>query len=244
MISFRTLSTPLFAAAMFSSACVVEPLEQDLTGELDVSSGDITIATGYGIDRTYHTYESFFYGEEVADSLVMECDQFDDGVVRSWHLKEVNHHDFRYSKIFCRDILADGTLGSVNDPRTHFYHDGDGTLGTAPIPLETLPVGVRLRVKYDGLGYSGYVFKIGDVALLYDSADDIYADFTGYQATSYAFGHDTGSTHTVECPPGLVMTGIGVFEDIVAGGTNRSEIRGVKIRCDALVREPIIAPIP
>lgn len=246
MIGSRTLAHPLLAAAVLSSACVVEldPADHDLVDEVDVSAGDITVATGYGIDRTYHTYEPFFYGEEVSDSLVEECDQFADGVVRSWHLKERNHHDYRYSKIFCRDIEPDGTLGSVNDPRTHFFYDGDGTLGTTPIPLDTLPVGVRLRAKYDGLGYSGYIYKIGDVALLYDHADDIYAGFTGYQATSYAFGHDTGGTYTVVCPPGKVMTGIGVFEDIIAGGTNQSEIRGVKIRCDELVREPLVISPP
>ena len=210
----------LAATTTLSTACdlTMEPVDE----EIEAAIAEIGISTRYVIDGSNRSHSQFGY----TAPIVWDCDQYEDGVVRSWFLKERNKFDFRYSRHYCRNMGPDGTQETGYDRQDHFYHEGNGDKGNSQTPLTHLPVGVRLRYKYDALG--DYAYKISDVAMLYDHADDIIRHFTGYSAAGYAFGH-SGDTRTVVCPAGKVMTGLGIKEDTTSGGNNQSEIRGVKI---------------
>jgi hypothetical protein len=227
----------LFATA--SSACTAEPMDVEDAQDEDLQSEDTqdenvgsaaSALSSYSIASTY-TSVQWYLGESVSDYDMSSCSMFPDGVVRSWQLKERNHNDFRYSRHFCRNMGANGTLGSDNDFNYHFYHEGSGTLGMSSVPLDTLPVGVRIQAEYQP--FTSPAFKISDVALLYADAADIVALYTGYSQAPYALGRND-STYTLQCPTGKVITGLGVHEDITSGGSDQSEITGFKIRCSTL----------
>lgn len=226
--------------AITSSACVVEPA--DIEGEeedIGVDTSEITLqpAVRYYIVPNGGSDVLWIPGDTVHDWDMHYCDQFADGVVRSWQLKERNAKDFRYSRHFCRNMASDGTLESTSDFAYHFYYEGTGTIGTTSVPLDSLPVGVRIQAEYQP--FSSPTYKISDVAMLYDQAADIADHFTGYSQASYALGRND-NTYTVVCPAGKVMTGLGISENVFSGGSDQSEISGLRIRCDVLVEEPII----
>ena len=226
-LSFLTL----FAAAV-TPACVASPpdAEGDEGGAEDEDVGAAQSALGpkYQIIGS-SSYPFWSDGTDVYSFDVTRCDMFTNGIVRSWQLKEKNTSDFRFSRQWCRPMLSNGTIGADNDFTDHFFHDGDGTLGMSSVPLDKLPVGVRLQAT-SPLGY--YDHKVSDVAMLHESAADILAKKTGYTQAPYALGNNN-STYSVLCPAGQVMIGLGVRE--TSGGADRSEIVGVILECRPLV---------
>jgi len=166
--------------------------------------------------------------EEPFEPSSIRCSSFPNGVVRSWHVLEKNKYDFRWSKHYCRNMESDGTLGPVYDFIQHFYNSGNGTYGISKIPLNRLPVGVRLRLKQPGSGFS-----ISDVALLHNRADDIFAGSRSYTQAAFALGR-SGTTRTLECPRGAVMRTISVTSIPRSGGPNQSRISNVAIHCSPL----------
>ena len=156
-------------------------------------------------------------------------DVYADGVVRSWYIKERNKADFRSSKHYCRDMGLDGTLVSGYVGQTHFTHSGSGTTGNSSVPLSDLPVGVRTKWKTTGTD------KLVDVNMIYNSADQIASFDTGWSGAGYALSR-SGTTQTLECSAGYVMTGLRILEKTTGtGGANQSEIVGVRIECSQLV---------
>lgn len=228
--------TALFAAAM--SGCMAGPVEPEDTQDdgadsEDVGAAESALTPGYSL-QSGGLYPRFSYGTNIPDEDVPSCTMFSNGVVRGWHLKERNVRNFRYSQEWCRNMNPNGTLGSDKDFYEHFYYDGSGTLGITEIPLDKLPVGVRLQAYYSA--FFNPTYRISDVAMLYASADDIYAGHTGYTQAPYALDR-TDSTFTVHCPVGMVMTGIGVDEYTGSGSSDDSPIAGVKIHCQTLIHQ-------
>ncbi len=226
----RTIIVIYFAAAsILSAGCglAMEPVDE----EIEAAIAEIGNSTRYALDESDRTYSQF----GPAPHTMWNCDQYAYGVASSWHLIERNKFDFRSSYHACRNIEPDGEQSPGHDSQFHFSHEGNGMPGNALTPLTDLPVGVRLRYKTNL--FLNTPPKISDVAMLHDHADDIFNHFHGYQEADYAFGH-SGDTRSVVCPPGKVMTGIGVHEDNTAGGNNQTEIRGVEIRCDELIIVP------
>ncbi len=232
-ISFALVT--LLAAAM--PACMAQSPDGDGAEDeaaQDESVGEAPSALGGAYSLQSSTYSSWFIqGTWVEDAEIHSCDVFDNGVIRSWQLKEKNAKDFRFSRHWCRDMQDDGTLGTANDSYDHFYHDGDGTLGMSSVPLDKLPVGVRFQADDVIMANGNSWWKISDVAMLYLSAADVYAQKTGYTQAPYALGR-TDSTFTVRCPTGQVMTGMGVHERAFSP-YDQSEITGVRIQCQRLL---------
>jgi hypothetical protein len=231
MNRIHTISLALVAllSAALVPACVAEP-----GGSQDAEDGDDTreeVGTAEQALSTY-TLDTATVHPTLADGDAPDewfgCNGFPNGVVRSWQLKEKNVKDFRISRQWCRDMLTDGTLGPDNDPVEHFYHDGNGTLGMSSIPLDRLPVGVRIQADK-----SFGVLKVADVAMLSASAADIAAKRSSYAQAAYALSRNA-STYTVMCPAGYVMTGIGVNTHL---GSESHEIRGVGLACKSLVAQ-------
>lgn len=221
----------LFAAAA-TPACVADPDSPDDADDEEVASAEQAAgAPDYSLGSTVYL-RSWNLGVDVELSEIQGCDMFANGVVRSWQLKEKNARDFRFSKHFCRDMQQNGTLGADNDFTLHFFHDGDGALGMSSIPLDKVPVGVRFQAA-TVLNISGdSTHKISDVAMLYESAYDVYNHLTGYSQASYALGR-SDDTYTLTCLPGQVMTGIGVHEK--PGSGDKSEITGLSLGCRILL---------
>ena len=224
-------------SAVLAPACAEGPVDSDGAADEAVTDEEVAEAEqaasppGYTLGASYEL-KSLPGGWE--PSTVPTCQQFTNGVVRSWQLKEKNAKDFRYSKEWCRPMSRDGTLGSDNDFTEHFYYEGAGTVGMSSVPLDKLPVGVRVEVDTVWTAWLGNVPKVGDVAMLHDSAADILDKKTSYSQATPALGRDY-TTYTVVCSPGYVMTGIGVYD--TTPSSNASEIYGVKIKCRELLFE-------
>ncbi len=226
----------LLAAAM--PACVAPSPDGDDAqddGAQDESVGAAPSAINaplYSLQTS--TYDVLFANGDPVDAAdIHTCDMFTNGVIRSWQLKEKNAKDFRFSRHWCRDMLSNGTLGADNDSFTHFFHDGDGTLGMSSVPLDKLPVGVRFQADRVLTISGDTVYKISDVAMLHASAADVFAQKTGYTQAPYALGR-TDDTYTLRCAAGRVMTGMGVHEKAFSP-YDQSEITGVTIRCQRLL---------
>lgn len=232
MNRIHTLSLAFVAllSAALVPACMAGPIDSEGAEDGDNAQeevGEAEQALGptytFGPSTTHRTLSEgenpdFWFG----------CYGFPNGVVRSWQLKEKNVRDFRISRQWCRDMMSDGTLGADNDPVEHFYHDGNGTLGMSSVPLDRLPIGVRLQAD----SVFG-VLKIADVAMLSESAADIAANRTLYSQASYALSRN-GTTYTLMCPTGYVLTGLGIKDN---PGSESHEIRGVGITCRELVAQ-------
>ncbi len=226
--SLLTLFVAAATPACMAPSSDAEDAEEGDAQDEEVGTAQAALGPKYQIIGS-STYPVWSAGADIYSYDVIRCSGFTNGVVRSWQLKEKNHSDFRFSRHWCRPMLSDGTLGAENDFADHFYHDGDGTLGMSSVPLDKLPVGVRLQAA-SSLGY--YDHKVSDVAMLHESAADILAKKTGYSQASYALGNND-STYTVVCPAGQVMIGLGVRD--TSGGADRSEIVGVILECRPLV---------
>lgn len=172
----------------------------------------------------------------------MSCEDtaYDNGVVRSWYLRERNRADFRMSKVFCRDMQADGTM----DPNDfegfeHFYYTGNGTTGHSSLALGKLPVGVRIHYKEFTLGPLWIpTEKVIDIDMLSNTADKIVAGSTSFSSAGTALGRN-GHTATLTCEPGYVVTaiGLGTTVDEHDGGKRSEEIHGVTLICSKLVAQ-------
>ncbi|MEZ4467878.1 MAG: hypothetical protein R3F60_02130 [bacterium] len=181
-----------------------------------------TLSTRYGVAGDPGVFERAFDCE----------DAYDQGVIRSWYLRERNEADFRSSYHFCREMETDGTLAAGYTKQTHFNHTGSYTQGDSSIPLDMLPVGVRL--KWNNATWPVTYDKLVDVNVIYNDAASIIALDSGWSGAGYALGR-AGSTTTLECPLGRVMTGLRVLEKTTGtGGSNQSEIVGVRIVCTDL----------
>jgi hypothetical protein len=193
----------------------------------------------YWIDETDQYYEKSSWwsdadGSRVGDSCL---DTYDDGVVRSWYLKERNVRDYRKSYHFCRDMRTDGTLGSDYAREEHFWYSGSSTSGNSSIPTDKLPVGVRLTWDFISVGtYVASDWKLEDVELHFDDANDILDGRTNHDRAGAAFGHD-GSQRDLDCDPGYVMTGLWV-KARHESARNQAEIRAVRIECSGLYYRP------
>ena len=207
-------------AATIASLLFIVACSPDAAGEVSLALADDERYT-LGQTQTYALYEE----PEVS---VFHCPPFTNGVVRSWHVYEKNKYDFRWSKHYCRNMEDDGTLGSTYDFRLHFYNSGNGTYGISKIPLTSLPVGVRLRVKERARN------SISNVALLYDDAADIFAGMTSFSQAPWALGHSAGTTRTLRCGRGEVMRNLDVQDVPQSGGPNQSRIANVYIGCATL----------
>ena len=226
---FFAATVTLFAAA--TPACVAEPVGSDEPEDAqseDVGSAEQALSRpGYSLSNNSY----FVWGPGTSyDWQVVNCDMYDNGVVRGFQLNELNNRDFRFSRQWCRDMANNGTLGADNDHRDHFFHAGDGTLGISQVPLDKLPVGVRVQAKYI-LG----TFKVSNVALLYSSAADIVAGLNGYTAAPYALTR-TDDTYTARCLSGTVLTGIAVNDSTTLLNQDASSaIHGIGLQCTQLV---------
>jgi hypothetical protein len=194
-----------------------------------------------------HTESVSWWGEAAGRTHSESCDTYENGAIRSWYLKERNIRDFRKSYVFCRDIQSDGSFGDDYSKGTHFSYSGSGTTGNSSMPLEVvyadrdyyesaLPVGVQTFWHFPSFTVGvGTLAKLEDVNILLSTTDDVM-DRTGIYSTSgKALGHD-GTSRTLVCDPGYVMTGVRVrAQHDGVGGRNQAEIRAVKIECSKLV---------
>jgi hypothetical protein len=195
----------------------------------------------YSIDYSTSERAAFFlHTSRTATKEGRSCKGlYDNGVVRSWYLTEKNLNDYRESKNFCRDMLANGTLDDPDYARVmHFSYSGDGTQGNASIPLEMLPVG--LGTKWDTRNGVEPIFnfipqpKLRDIELHYLSARDVQTDTPYFESTGWALGNSGHETVDLMCSKGFVMTGLWVWVDRNAGGSNQAEIQAVEIECSLL----------
>lgn len=230
--SLLTLFVAAATPACMAPSSDAEDAEEGDAQDEEVGTAQAALGPKYQIIGS-STYPVWSAGADIYSYDVIRCSGFTNGVVRSWQLKEKNHSDFRFSRHWCRPMLSDGTLGAENDFADHFYHDGDGTLGMSSVPLDKLPVGVRFQADDVIMANGNSWWKISDVAMLYLSAADVYAQKTGYTQAPYALGR-TDSTFTVRCPTGQVMTGMGVHERAFSP-YDQSEITGVRIQCQRLL---------
>jgi hypothetical protein len=229
----RLIRNALLTTALLSigaGACMMDDeLEQegDAVGESQAELTGTLTRPGYYLDSAGH-YKRFNVPRTQGMTTEL-CNHWKpNAVARAWHLKEVNKYDFRWSKQGCREILGDGTLASNDSTvRTHFFNEGSGDYGASKVPLDRLPVGVRLRYK------NTIPEKVADVAMLYMPAAEILDGETEPDNDyTYAMGRSANNTETLQCDPGYVVAGIDTR--VADGGINRDEITGVIIYCRLL----------
>jgi hypothetical protein len=109
-------------------------------------------ASAYWIDFSEQYWEKVHWWEEADGSVEgQSCENvYENGVVRSWYLKERNARDFRKSYSFCRDVESDGTHHDDEYAEIgHFSYSGDGETGNSSVPIGRLasePTGARSRL--------------------------------------------------------------------------------------------------
>jgi hypothetical protein len=214
----------LFALAMIAAtpACLVDEMPEDS----DVGGAELGLVRGYHYEVSGKSTQDTWHD---SPNSIQHCQHLSNGVVRGWRLNEVNANDFRWSRVICREMEWSGTISTTGDTIQHFWESGNGDIGGSWVPMNRLPVGVRIRYAYHPFTSPAETLK--DVAMLYDSADDIYAGYQGATQAPWAFERN-GHSAELRCIPGYVLTGISVSS--THGGRNRREIDGVQLQCGRL----------
>lgn len=158
-----------------------------------------------------------------------DCDYFENGVIRSWVVREKNKADFSQSFIKCKNMNSDGVLTGSVETEFHFDEVGGGELKRSFIPLNKLPVGIQVRYKLPAT----FIEKLVDYRLLYQAPSRIIKSSTAYDKGPWATGRTTVSNYSYirKCPPKMVLTGLNV---VTKGFGGKKEIRGIRIRCNEL----------
>jgi hypothetical protein len=155
------------------------------------------------------------------------------GVVRAWSLGEKNLHDFRQSRVFCREMTIEGKISAEKfEAFDHFSYSDKFTVGRTEIDLENIPVGVDVLYDED---------KLVDARLRYTTAVSRDQSSTSSSVRPvYALGHNgyASTGDELNCPQFYIMTGIKIWTKDPLSVGKQAEIRGLRVLCHRLYRPP------
>lgn len=155
--------------------------------------------------------------DKVVESRFVSClEMFPGGVLQGLFIKEVNNRTWESFRFSCRELQADGTVGSRWEKSPFlFNYEKEGTLFETTVPTSRLSIG--LYEVYNKLQLRESLLQVG---LEHATAEDIHENgLKGKDPQSIqvsprvpdAFGlGGIAGTHKWDCPPGMVVTGAAI----------------------------------
>ena len=155
--------------------------------------------------------------EKVVESRFVSClEILPGGVLQGLFIKEVNNRTWESFRFSCRELQADGTVGSRWEKSPFlFNYEKEGTLFETTVPTSRLSIG--LYEVYNKLQLRESLLQVG---LEHATAEDIHEnggkgqDPQSIQVSprvpdAFGLGGIAG-THKWDCPPGMVVTGAAI----------------------------------
>lgn len=155
--------------------------------------------------------------DKVVESPFVSClEMFPDGVLHGLSIVEVNNRTWESFRFSCRELQADGTVGSRSEKSQFlFNYEKNGTLFETAAPMNRLVMG--LHEVYNKLQLRESLLQVG---LEHATAAEIHESGTkGKDPASilvsprvpdaFGLGGLVGS-HDWQCPPGMIVTGAAI----------------------------------
>ena len=155
--------------------------------------------------------------DKVVESPFVSClEMFSDGVLHGLSIVEVNNRTWESFRFSCRELQADGTVGSRSEKSKFlFNYEKDGTLFETTAPMTRLVMG--LHEVYNKLQLRESLLQVG---LEHATAADIHEQGSNGKdpasilvsprvPDAFGLGGLRGS-YDWQCPPGMVVTGAAI----------------------------------